>query len=218
MRRSYAICFSRHRDHLKRYALESKTTSPVATCTEIKEESSRPHLIRTDLPRFMGGSDEAPQPVHLLLASLVGCEHATASFVARQMRPRVQLDSVTFRIYAERDQRGAIALPLEAVFAEDQKTGTVSSEQPSSLPSSSSSPPPPPPPTPSPLPPARLLRIYGEALVQTGASQDQIDELARHVKRRCPIANMIELSGCELDIVWQIEQAKVPNDDSNEDK
>ena len=39
-------------------------------------------------------------------------------------------------------------------------------------------------------------------------SQEQIDELARHVHMRCPVANMIELSGCELDIAWLVRGAR----------
>ena len=43
----------------------------------------RQHTIRTDTPKLSGGMDTAAQPVELLLAALVGCETATAHFVAR---------------------------------------------------------------------------------------------------------------------------------------
>lgn len=49
---------------------------------------------------------------------------------------------------------------------------------------------------------SRLQRIYGTAKVHTEATQEQVDELEEQVKRRCPIANMVVLSGCELDIKW----------------
>lgn len=39
------------------------------------------HIILSDLPLSMGGTDTAPQPVLLLLSALVGCETATAHFV-----------------------------------------------------------------------------------------------------------------------------------------
>ena len=88
----------------KTYSLVSAATSPVATSSL----TSDGHSIATDLPRIIGGDDTAAQPVYLLLASLVGCEHATAAFVARQMKPRVNLRGVHFDISAERDERGAI--------------------------------------------------------------------------------------------------------------
>ena len=46
----------------------------------------RQHTIRTDTPKLSGGADAAAQPVELLLAALVGCETATAHFVARGVR------------------------------------------------------------------------------------------------------------------------------------
>ena len=46
----------------------------------------RQHTIRTDTPKLSGGMDTAAQPVELLLAALVGCETATAHFVARGVR------------------------------------------------------------------------------------------------------------------------------------
>jgi len=50
------------------------------------------------------------------------------------------------------------------------------------------------------LPPSRLERIWGTATVHSTASQEQIDIIAKEIKKRCPIANMIVLSGCVLDI------------------
>lgn len=60
-----------------------------------------------------GGSDAAAQPVETLLAALIGCEQATAAFVARHMQPRMDLMRIDFIYYAERDNRGAVALPLD---------------------------------------------------------------------------------------------------------
>ncbi|EQC42360.1 hypothetical protein SDRG_00098 [Saprolegnia diclina VS20] len=68
--------------------------------------------MATDVPRRMGGSDAAPQPIELFLTSLCGCELATATFVARHMTPRVHVEKIEFDVYAERDSLGALQLPL----------------------------------------------------------------------------------------------------------
>ena len=47
--------------------------------------SVRGHRILTDTPKLSGGKDGAAQPVELVLAALIGCETATAHFVARQL-------------------------------------------------------------------------------------------------------------------------------------
>ncbi|ETV84032.1 hypothetical protein H257_03387 [Aphanomyces astaci] len=125
--------------------------------------------ISTDIPKAMGGTNTAPQPVELFLASLCGCELATAQFVARHMKPRISIDKIEFHVEASRDKQGALHLPL----GDD-----------------------------SGAPVARLDRIWGQALVYTSASQDEVDKLAAEVKTRCPIANMAVLSGCILDIQW----------------
>jgi uncharacterized OsmC-like protein len=52
------------------------------------------------------------------------------------------------------------------------------------------------------LPPTRLHRIYGTATVFTSSSQKEIDALQEEVHKRCPVANMVILSGCILDIKW----------------
>ena len=133
-------------------------------------------VISTDVPVSMGGKNAAPQPVEMLLASLCGCEQVTAEFVARHSKPRMQIDKIEFEVFAKRDNKAVITLPLDA-----------------------------------PLPPARLERIWGTATVHTTAAQTQVDILSREIKRRCPIANMVELSGCELDIVY----VKYENEDSD---
>lgn len=82
-----------------------------ATCVV---SSGGNHTIKTDLPRKMGGKDEAPQPVELLVSALIGCEQATAAYIARHMKPRMMLRGCTFDYVALRDDRGATALPLDA--------------------------------------------------------------------------------------------------------
>lgn len=93
--------------HVKRYPLVARGAG--VQCT-IKARDL--HEIRTDVPRSMGGGDEAPQPVELLLSALVGCEQATAAYVARHMKPRFKLKAVHFSVIGERDDRGATSLPI----------------------------------------------------------------------------------------------------------
>ncbi len=131
------------------------------------------HAIRTDLPRAMGGRDEAPQPVELLLTSLVGCEQATASFVARQMRPRLPLAEIQFLYRAERDNRGAVALPL----------GDASPEVPARL--------------------SRVHGVATVTLNDgESETRERVEYLRRQVELRCPVANMMAAAGIELDIEW----------------
>ena len=129
--------------------------------------------ISTDTPKNQGGTNTAPQPVSLLLASLCGCELATARFVALKSSPRIKMGRIEFDLNAKRDERGAISLPLG-----------------------------------SPLPaPARLEHVSGTATVyNTNATQEQIKQLGDEVHLRCPVANMIVLSDCVLDIDWRIAE------------
>jgi uncharacterized OsmC-like protein len=141
------------------------------------------------VPKTMGGQDMAAQPVETLLAALLGCTQATAVFVGRHCEPRILIDRIEFDIFAERDDRGALALPI----------------------------------TLSPEIPARLLRISGTVRVYTKhnpqqqtttttttttttqqplLSQEQLAILAHQTELRCPVANMIVASGCEMNVTW----------------
>ena len=71
------------------------------------------HEVKTDLPSKLGGKDEHPQPVELVLAGLIGCEVSTASFVARHMVPRFPLGSIAFDYRASRDGSAPVSLPLD---------------------------------------------------------------------------------------------------------
>jgi uncharacterized OsmC-like protein len=143
--------------------------SGANTTTRIGHSNLSDPII-TDVPASMGGKNEGPQPVELLLASLCGCELVTAQFIARNMKPRVTIDRIDFDVHASRDQRGATTLPI----AEE-----------------------------TPLPPSRLERIWGTATLVTSASPEELNLLATEVKRRCPVANMVILSGCQLDIEFR---------------
>ena len=152
---------------IKRYPLVARGSG-----TQCVMKARNVHDIRTDVPKAMGGADEAPQPVELLLAALVGCEQATAAYVARHMSPRFKLKYVHFSVVGERDDRGATALPVHE---------------------------------PAPCA-ARLKRATGEAVVHArgpAETQARVDELARLVKSRCPVADTLRAAGTELEVRWR---------------
>ena len=95
----------RHQRHQKRYDVIGRGEKCAASTTV------RGHTILTDTPRSGGGNDTAAQPVETLLAALIGCESATAHFVARQFR--VKIDSIDFALDAVRDVRGSAHIPVE---------------------------------------------------------------------------------------------------------
>jgi hypothetical protein len=45
------------------------------------------------------------------LSALVGCETATATFVAKKLGLNIR--SIDFDVHAERDQRGALTMPID---------------------------------------------------------------------------------------------------------
>ena len=94
------------------YNLEASSTRGRPSCDVT---TSTGHRLQTDLPRKAGGADAAAQPVELMLAALVGCKTATAHYVARHLWPRPhKIASITFSaVEAARDERGALALPIE---------------------------------------------------------------------------------------------------------
>ena len=91
---------------LKTYRLTAKGSESLCI-----SNTKSGHSIRTDVPKASGGNESAAEPVYHLLAALVGCETATASFVARRMK--VNVKGMTFDISAQRDQNGALSLPID---------------------------------------------------------------------------------------------------------
>ena len=156
--------------------LEETTTSgqykKMYSITGIGEKSfvsmktNTGHSLHTDVPKQMGGGDEAPQPVETLLASWVGCTQATALFVGRNMEPRLLIDKIEFDIEAYRDERGALGgeLPIK-----------VGSELPDI--------------------PARLEKVVGVVKIYSKKrkgvvvhlTEEQLSLLGEHTERRCPV-------------------------------
>ncbi len=134
----------------------------------------RGHDLVLDLSRSQGGQDRGPEPLECLLAALVGCEQATASFVARHMTPRMALSHVEFSYEAERDAEASTALPLTAALAPGRSPalsrvwGT-----------------------------ARVFAGRDESAARVAA-------LRSHVEARCPVAVMLRASGCSLDVRWEL--------------
>lgn len=52
--------------------------------------------------------------------------------------------------------------------------------------------------------PSRLQEISGQIVVQTKSpiAHQDLDTLRRQTEWRCPVANMIEASGCFLNVEW----------------
>jgi uncharacterized OsmC-like protein len=124
----------------------------------------------------------------LLLASLCGCEQVTAQFIARHMKPRVTIDKIEYLLQASRDPRGATLLPI-GVYDTNKDSSVIGIDPALHFPLT------------------RLSRIWDTAVVYTTASQHEVDIIAGEVKRRCPIANMVALSGCELNISFVAKNA-----------
>jgi uncharacterized OsmC-like protein len=153
--------------HVKRYPLLARGSG-----VQCVMKARNVHDIRSDVPKSMGGLDEAPQPVELLLSALVGCEQATAAYIARHMSPRLKLKYIHFSVTGERDDRGATALPITE---------------------------------PAPVQ-ARLTRVTGEAVVHVrgpAETQARVDELARLVQSRCPVADTLHAAGTKLEVKWR---------------
>ncbi|KAJ8605953.1 hypothetical protein CTAYLR_010801 [Chrysophaeum taylorii] len=152
---------------LKKKKKQYRVTGVGSKCrTEVKTAR---HSVVTDTPAKDGGTDVAAEPVETLLAALVGCEQATAHWVARILRFRI--DRIEFDVQASRDPRGAIALPVDQT-----------------------------PPVPS-----RLEKVWGTATVYAqNATPEDIRKLGTIVHTRCPVASMITLSGCALEVEWYL--------------
>ena len=153
----------------------------------VKMQTNTGHTIQTDVPHKMGGKDTAPQPVEHLLAALIGCTQATSIYVGRMMKPRLLINRIDFDIHAYRDERGSLALPIDK----------------------------------EPSIPARLQCVSGTVKVYfkkngMNVSVEELNILAEQTEQRCPVANMLHASGCDIDIKW-INGSTSVSDDNNEE-
>jgi uncharacterized OsmC-like protein len=141
--------------------------------TRVQITTNTGHSLQTDIPLKMGGKDTAPQPVETLVAAWMGCTQATALFVGRHLPERATIDKLEFvNIEAFRDERGALTLPIEE----------------------------------TPEVPSRLHRVTGSIHVflkrNKSLSPEQLQLLKEQTEIRCPVANMIMASGCDIDVEW----------------
>ena len=98
-------------------AVGSRCSCTTRMGKRMDNETEMGFEVRSDTPRSAGGTNSAPQPVQLLLSALVGCEQATAHFLARKLK--MDLDSIEFSIEAQRDEWGSMASPV------DEDAGTI---------------------------------------------------------------------------------------------
>ena len=154
--------------------------------------------ISSDTPVPSGGRNAAPQPVELMLGALLGCETATAHFVARQLwpRPHNRIDRIEWQdVTAERDERGALSLPITQpapVPAGLTRVRGVALVVPAAV------------------APRRGARgAGGDAAADQRPSpitEADVVALGEIVEERCPVAAMFAASGCELDFEWRLLQ------------
>jgi putative redox protein len=157
----------------KTYTIQGRTSEKSRAGVVVRTGASLGHVLETDLPRAMGGTDGAAQPVETLMAALVGCTQATAMFVARNLRPtRLDIDRIDFDLRAARDERGALALPIDASPKVPSRLHTVTG----------------------------IIRVY--AANNMPIPNRDLELLREQTELRCPVANMMIASGCAMDVRW----------------
>jgi uncharacterized OsmC-like protein len=141
--------------------------------------TSTGHQLKTDLPTLHGGDNSAAQPIETLLSSLLGCEVATAHYVARYLwpKPHNRIKCIVWEdVKAKRDERGALALPIDA--------------------------PPPVSPILTHVSGTAIVSLDAGSPV----SNSDVHKLGELVEQRCPVAAMFVAAGCEMKIEWRLEQ------------
>ena len=182
----------KHPSSLKSYKMQGVSTTPATAIitnnsnNSNKNKRPRPrrrrmcgpgvtistnthHTLQTDIPKSMGGTNTAPQPVETLLAALLGCTQATAIFVARQLQLEI-LKMEFDDMVAIRDEQGALSLPIDKV----------------------------------PDIPSRVQEITGTVRVYTPETipMEKLELLKEQTEARCPVANMMIASGCQMNVEW----------------
>jgi putative redox protein len=143
------------------------------------------HTLATDVPKSMGGEDQAAQPIELLLAAFAGCTQATAVYVGRHMiQPeRILVDRLDFDITAYRDERGALQLPIEQNPDVSAMLQAVSG----------------------------TIKVYTKQ--KRPLSFEQLELLQEQTERRCPVASLLVAAGCRMDIRWEAAASDDDDDD-----
>ena len=157
-------------------------TSPGCTV-----RTSTGHELATDLPKAVGGQDIAPQPVELLVASLLGCKTATAHFVARHLfpRPHNKISTLEFTdVVAARDERGALTLPIAST--PDVTSAILSVHG------------------------MATVSLVSDTAAVTAAD---VHELGRIVEIRCPVAATLRSAGVNLEFEWRLARPPVATSD-----
>jgi len=151
-----------------------KTYSAIGIGTGVKSTVQvSKHQVTTDLPRLLGGHDQSAQPVELLLSALIGCETATAAYVSRKMKPRLDIERLRFEYFAERDDLGSLQLPIDKDPDVDSKLKRIYGS---------------------------VNVKVKDGLIKDGS---RLELLKNQVDKRCPIASMIKQSGCIMDVEWK---------------
>ena len=152
---------------------KSYTLQGEGAGTKVSITTDTGHSLSTDIPLKMGGKDSAPQPVETLLAAWMGCTQATALFVGRQLPKRLAIERISFEnIRAVRDERGALELPIDTTPSVPSRIQTVTG----------------------------TIRVY--ARKGQRIEPDQLKLLEEQTELRCPVANMMIASGCEMNVMW----------------
>eukprot|EP00520_Triparma_pacifica_P010810 CAMPEP_0118645974 /NCGR_PEP_ID=MMETSP0785-20121206/7794_1 /TAXON_ID=91992 /ORGANISM="Bolidomonas pacifica, Strain CCMP 1866" /LENGTH=208 /DNA_ID=CAMNT_0006537907 /DNA_START=323 /DNA_END=945 /DNA_ORIENTATION=+ len=158
--------------HQKSYGVKSSFNGPVTTCV-----TDTGHVVKTDVPKLMGGSNLHPQPVELLLSSLLGCTTTTSHYISRNWHPKpFEIIGLEMDVKAHRDNRGVMKKPTHELV-EDFGID------------------------------AMLQRVTGVVTIFVSPLTEDIDSIDVSkfgvvVEDRCPVANMIVKSGCVMDVEW----------------
>lgn len=126
----------------------------------------------SDEPPSLGGKGMGPNPLSLLLGSLVGCTQFTASMIANELKLGGGVDAVSWAASGEYNLQGV--------------RGTEEGVD------------------------ARFTRISLQGTVETGMSQQDLDQVARLVDKRCIIAATLKASG--LDLQLQLKKGQVDHE------
>ncbi|GBG78583.1 hypothetical protein CBR_g27808 [Chara braunii] len=123
------------------------------------EDGSSTELLTTDQPVKLGGRDLGPDPMSMLLASLLGCEQYVVDLAAKDLS--MDIHSVAYEVQGDYDVRG---------FLGDEGV------------------------------PSHFQRLRIKASVITKESEEKLAELARIVQKRCPVSDLFQAAGIDLQV------------------